>query len=418
MHDLLLKGGSVLTDQGIRVVDVAIHEGRIAAIGSGLGEAVRTIECDSAWVGPGFVDMHTHLREPGQEWKEDIATGTEAAAAGGYTALVGMPNTDPPIDTGHLARYVSDQARRTGRAAVVSAGCLTMGRSGERMAHLDELWDAGVRVFTDDGDTVQNASVLRAAMEYIAQLGGVVSQHAVDRDLSAFGYMHEGSVSSRLGIYGIAREADDVTIERDISLARLTGVRYHVQHLSTAGGVALVAAGKAEGLPITAEVTPHHLMFEHSDVMTTDPNFKMMPPLRSPSDRDALREGLRSGVIDVVATDHAPQGAVEKDVPFEEAMNGVIGLEWAASVTNGVVGLDQSEFFDRLSIAPARISGFERHGRPLGAGGSANIVVFDPRKTWKPVTTRSRSVNAPYFGREMTGKTRATILEGTITFEG
>ena len=199
MHDLLLKGGSVLTHEGISVTDVAIANGRVAAIGSDLGEAGETIECGGAWVGPGFVDMHTHLREPGQEWKENIASGTAAAAAGGYTALLAMPNTDPPIDSAHLARYVSDQAFRARNAYVVSAGCLTMERAGERMAHHDELWDAGVRIFTDDGDTVQNASVLRAAMEYVAQLGGVVSQHAVDRDLSAAGFMHEGSISSRRG---------------------------------------------------------------------------------------------------------------------------------------------------------------------------------------------------------------------------
>lgn len=416
MHDLLLKGGSVLTHEGISVTDVAIANGRVAAIGSDLGEAGETIECGGAWVGPGFVDMHTHLREPGQEWKENIASGTAAAAAGGYTALLAMPNTDPPIDSAHLARYVSDQAFRARNAYVVSAGCLTMERAGERMAHLDELWDAGVRIFTDDGDTVQNASVLRAAMEYVAQLGGVVSQHAVDRDLSAAGFMHEGSISSRLGMQGIPREADDLTISRDIELARLTAVRYHVQHLSTARGVALVKAAKEDGLSVTAEVTPHHLMFDHGEVLSMDANYRMMPPLREPSDTAALIEGLRRGIIDVVATDHAPHAAVEKDVPFEQSMSGVTGLEWAASVVNGVVGLDQHDFFDRISIAPARIAGFTDHGQPLAEGAAGNIVVFDPDKRWTPSSTRSRSNNSPYLGRELTGKVRATLLDGVLTY--
>lgn len=418
MHDLVLKGGSVLTHEGIRDTDVAISDGRIEAIGSDLGDAEQTIECDGAWVGPGFVDIHAHLREPGHEWKEDIASGTAAGAAGGYTALVAMPNTDPPIDSGHLARYVADQARRSNRAEVISAGCLTLGRAGERMAHLDELWDVGVRIFTDDGHVVANASVLRTAMEYVAQLGGVVSQHAVDADLSASGHMHEGAVSSRLGMYGIPREADNVIIARDITLAEMTGVRYHVQHLSTAQGVELVAAAKSRGLDITAEVTPHHLMFDHEDVRSTDSNFKMMPPLRDPEDTTALIEGLRAGVIDAVATDHAPHAATEKDVPFEHALNGVTGLEWAGAVTNGVGALDQAAFFDRMSAAPARIAGFDDQGKPLTAGASANIVVFDPGTVWVPTSTVSRSVNAPYFGRELTGKVKATIFRGAITHGG
>ncbi|MDK1018798.1 MAG: dihydroorotase [Actinomycetota bacterium] len=418
MHDLVLVGGSVLTDAGLRTTDVAVTDGRVTAIGRELGESREIVECSGAWVGPGFVDLHTHLRDPGHEWREDIGSGSAAAAAGGYTALVAMPNTDPPIDAGHLALRISDEARRVGKVAVVSAGCLTMGRGGERMAHLDDLWSAGVRLFTDDGDSLQNVAVLRSVMEYVAQLGGVVSQHALDADLSGAGFMHEGSVSSRLGIYGIPRQADDIVIARDIAIMRMTGVRYHVQHLSTAGGVALVAAAKAEGLPITAEVTPHHLMFDHTAVMSTDSNFKMMPPLREESDREALVEGLRSGVIDAVATDHAPQSAVEKDVPFEHALNGVIGLEWAASVVNGVVSLDQDVFFDRMSITPAAIAGFTDHGRAVAVGAEANLVVFDPNVRWTPTSTRSRSRNAPYLGRELTGRVEVTILGGAITYGG
>ncbi len=418
MHDLILKDGSVLTAEGIQTIDVAIADGEVAALGDDLGDATETIDCEGSWVGPGLVDIHTHLREPGQEWKEDVASGSAAAAAGGYTAIVAMPNTEPAVDTGLVARFVIEQGQRSGLVEVASAGCLTIGRSGERMAHIDELWDAGVRIFTDDGDSVANASVLRSAMEYVAQLGGVVSQHAIDAALSSAGYMHEGSISSRLGIYGIPREADDITIARDIALARLTGVRYHLQHISTAGGVELVAAAKADGLPVTAEVTPHHLMYTHEDVATTDSRYKMMPPLREASDRDALIDGLRTGVIDIVATDHAPHAASEKDVPFEHAANGIIGLEWAAAVTNEVVGLDQETFFERMSIGPSAIAEFTDHGNCLDVGQVANVVVFDPSTAWLPTTSFSKSRNAPYLGTELRGRVTATIFRGRITHAG
>jgi len=416
-HDLVLKGGSVLTARGIEITDVAVHDGHITKVGENLGESAISVDCTGTWVGPGFVDIHAHLREPGQEWKEDIASGTATAAAGGYTALIAMPNTDPAIDNGHLARYVADQGARSGMAEVVSAGCLTIGRQGEQMAHIDEMWEAGVRMFTDDGDVVQNAAVLRTVMEYVAQLGGVVSEHAMDIGLAKDGHMHEGAVSSRLGLGGIPSEADDIAIARDISLARMTGVRLHIQHLSTAGGVSLVGRAKEEGLNVTAEVTPHHLMFTHEDVRSTDANFKMMPPLRHPRDTQALIGGLKSGIIDAVATDHAPHAATEKDVPFEDALNGVLGLEWAAAATNTVAGLDQASFFDRLSTAPARIAGLATQGRLLAAGGPANIVVFDPAATWVPSATVSKSVNAPYFGKELIGKVRTTVFRGVITYE-
>ncbi len=418
MHDLILSGGSVLTSNGIQTTDVAISNGTIAALGADLGQAKDTIACAGAWVGPGLVDIHTHLREPGQEWKEDIATGSAAGAAGGFTAIVAMPNTEPAVDSGRLALFVAEQGRRAGLLEVASAGCLTIGRAGERMAHIDELWNAGVRIFTDDGDSVGNASVLRSAMEYVQQLGGVVSQHAVDAVLSSSGHMHEGSVSSRLGMSGIPREADDITIDRDIALARLTGVRYHIQHISTAGGVELLAAAKAEGLSVTAEATPHHLMYTHEDVATTDSRYKMMPPLREAEDREALIAGLTTGVIDIVATDHAPHSASEKDVPFEQAPNGVIGLEWAAAVTNQVVGLNQESFFQRMSIAPAQIAGLPDQGKPIEVNDAANVVVFDPEANWTPRTSLSKSRNAPYLGTTLKGRVVATVFNGVLTHGG
>lgn len=417
VHDLILKGGSVSTTDGIRIVDVAIDGGVIADLGDGVGGARRTIDCTGQWVGPAFVDIHTHLREPGHEWKEDIGSGSAAAAAGGFGALVAMPNTDPAIDSGHLARFVRERGAEVGLVDVHASGTITMGRAGVTMSHIDDLWSAGVRLFTDDGDSVADPGVLRGAMEYIGALGGVVAQHAVDPSLSRAGFMHEGPVSSRLGMYGIPGEADDITIARDLMLAGLTGVRYHVQHLSTARGVELVRQAKHEGMRVTAEVTPHHLAFDHQDVASTDANYKMMPPLRDTADRDALREGLVDGTIDAVATDHAPHAALEKEVPFEHAPNGVLGLEWAASVAIGSAGLAQEALFDRMSVRPAAIAMLAGHGNLLAAGVAATLTVVDPSERWTPVTTASKSRNAPYLGIGMLGRVRCTIKDGTLTYE-
>lgn len=414
MRELILAGGTVLTESGPVTADVRISDGHIAQIGQGIDGKER-IECGGAWVGPGLVDLHVHFREPGQEWKEDITTGSRAAAAGGYTAVVAMPNTDPAVDSGHLARYIKDRGIEVGLVDVFPAGAVTKGRAGTELAHLDELWDAGVRVFSDDGDVVADAGLLRRAMDYLVSRGGVIVQHAVDEGLSRGGHMHEGSVSSALGMYAIPSAADDVILARDIRLVEMTGARYHVQHLSTAGGVELVAAAKGRGLPVTAEVTPHHLAFDHHAAEGTDPSFKMMPPLRTGADREALRRGLADGTIDVVGTDHAPHAAHEKEVPWEEAPNGVLGLEWAAAVVNTFVGLDQAAFYDRLSIAPARIGQIEGHGIFPTEGAPANLTVFDPTIDWVPSTTVSRSANSPYFGRPLRGKVTVAILRGAVT---
>jgi dihydroorotase len=325
-----------------------------------------------------------------------------------------MPNTEPAIDAGHLARFVADRGRQVGLVQVVPAGCITAGRGGQKLAHLDELCDAGVRLFTDDGDTVADAGLLRRAMEYLAARDGVVVQHCVDAGLAAGGQMHEGEVSSRLGMAGVPSEAEEIAIARDIALVRMTGVRYHAQHVSTAGAVALIAAAKAEGLPVTAEATPHHLYFDHSYVEGADPRYKMMPPLRAQTDVAALREGLESGVIDVVATDHAPHADHEKDHAWEEAPFGVIGLEWAAAVVNTVVGLEAQDFFRVLSTAPARLAGIAGQGE-IAVNGPANVVVFDPDAACDTTATVSRSSNSPYLGLELTGVVVHTMYEGRFT---
>ena len=417
MTDTLIRGGIVLTAEGPVAGDVLIQEGRVSRVGPELGvEHSDIIEAGGSWVGPGFVDLHAHLREPGQEHKEDIASGSGAAAAGGYTAVVAMPNTEPPIDSGHLARFVVERGREVGLVDVRPAGCISSGRSGTSLAHIDEMWEAGVRMFTDDGDTVADAGLLRRAMEYTAQLGGVICQHAVDPGLAAGGHVHEGSVSSRLGMQGVPALAEQVIVARDLALVRLTGARYHAQHLSTAGGVRLIAEAKEEGLPVTAEVTPHHLAYDHEAVRDTDPVFKMMPPLASADDRAALVAGLRDGVIDAVATDHAPHAAHEKDVPFEEAPFGVTGLEWAGSVVRTVTDFDAVRFFERMSVAPARIAGLDDHGNWLAPGVPANLVVFDPDGTFTAERTRSRSQNSPHLGRSWTGVVLHTIHVGATTW--
>lgn len=414
MTSIAVRNGRILTADGLVETDVLLSDGRIEALGGDFN-AAETVDASGAWVGPGFVDLHVHFREPGHEWKEDIASGSKAAAAGGYTAVVTMPNTDPVIDAGHRARYVIDRGRQVGLCEVVPAGAITMGRSGETLSHLDEMWAGGVRIFTDDGSTVENAGLLRLAMEYVAERGGVIAQHPEDRGLSDGGHMHEGSVSSRLGVKGSPSVAEEVVVARDLALARLTGVRYHVQHVSSAGTVSLLRTARADGLNVTAEVTPHHLAFDHERVLSMDPAFKMYPPLRTSADIDALRTALIEGLIDAVATDHAPHSAFETEVTFEEAPRGVIGLETAAAAINTAVGMEPGVFFARMSENPARIGGFNRHGQPLAVGGPANLVVFDPEPTWIPTTFVSKAQNSPFLGKELRGRVVATIFEGRMT---
>lgn len=406
---IVVTAGAVLTDSGVRQADVLIEHGRIARIAPGIDTGGHeVVEAGGCWVGPAFVDLHVHLREPGQEWKEDIASGRQAAVAGGYLTVVAMPNTDPPIDAGHVAR----QVWRIDDPRVIPAGAITLGRGGARLSHLDQLWAAGVRIFSDDGDTVADGGLLRRAMEYIAQLGGVVAQHAEDPGLCRDGHMHEGSVSSRLGMRGLPAAGEEVIVSRDIALVELTGCRYHVQHASTAGTVELVRRAKAAGLPVTAEVTPHHLALDHTSVLTMDPVYKMYPPLRTPDDVAALREALADGTIDAVATDHAPHAAFEKDVTFEEAPRGVIGLETAAAVVNSTCGLDQDAFFRRMSRNPSTIL-----GEPSGAlaeGDPARLVVFDPDLEWQVTDFLSKSSNSPWIGAQLQGRVRATLAEAGV----
>jgi dihydroorotase len=409
-----IRNARVLTSDGVLEEDLLIENGIVTRVG-GEFEASDSLDAEGAWVGPGFVDLHVHFREPGHEWKEDVGSGSMAAASGGFTAVVAMPNTDPAIDAGHRARYLIDRGKKVGLCEVVPAGALTMGRTGESLSHLDELWSAGVRMFTDDGTSVADAGLLRLAMDYVAEKGGVIAQHAEDHGLSRGGHMHEGSVSSRLGMRGLPALAEEVVVARDLALARLSGVHYHVQHASTAGTAELIRKAKVDGLRVTSEVTPHHLFFNHENLLSLDPVFKMYPPLRTAGDMNAMQTAVKDGTIDAIATDHAPHAAFELEVPFEEAPRGVIGLETSAAAVNTVLGLSQSDFFARMSIGPARIGQFGRQGQAIEEGCPANLVIFDPAQAWIVNGFRSKSKNSPFGGIALKGRVVATIFEGRVT---
>jgi dihydroorotase len=414
---MVISGGLVLTPGGPVEADVLVADGAVSEIGSNLqGDTIH--DASGCWVGPAFVDLHVHLREPGQEWKEDVASGSAAAAAGGFGAVVAMANTTPAIDSGYLAEHIARKGVEVGLCDVFVAGAISLGRKGIELAHLDDLWDAGVRIFSDDGDSVADAGLLRRAMEYLQGRGGIVAQHAEDTGLAAGGHMHEGDVSSQLGIAGLPSIAEEVVVARDLQLVELTGCSYHVQHVSTAGSVSLVAAAKASGLPVTAEVCPHHLALDHTLVLGMSGSAKMYPPLRAASDVTALIDALKDGTIDCVATDHAPHSANEKEVPFEEAPRGVIGLETAGSVVNSAVDLPPMDFFDRMSVAPAHILGAKDHGQWLAEGTPANLVVFDPSREWKvPRHGASKSSNTPWADKVLTGRVELTVLRGNVTFQ-
>ncbi|MDH5422119.1 MAG: dihydroorotase [Acidimicrobiia bacterium] len=412
---IILKGGTVFgADQTL--ADVAVDGGRVVEIGTvAAGPDDRVIDCSGAWVGPGLVDVHVHLREPGQEWKEDIASGSRSAAAGGFTTVVAMPNTEPAVDSGQMARYVHDRGVEAGVVRVVPSGTISLERAGRKLSHIDDLWAAGVRIFTDDGDSVADAGLLRRAMEYIAELGGIVAQHAEDSGLAGRGHMHEGAISSRLGMIGLPSMAETIIVERDIRLVELTGCRYHVQHVSARATIEVIRRAKAAGLPVTAEVAPHHLAFTDRLVESMNPVAKMYPPLRSDEDVAALRVGLADGTIDCVATDHAPHSAHEKDVPFEEAPRGVIGLETAAAAINTSCALPIADFFDRMAVRPGQLLGLETG--PLVVGSPGDVTVFDPAANWTPETFVSKSANSPWIGHELTGRVRSTIYGGQVSFQ-
>lgn len=412
---VLIRNGVVLARDGLIAADVLSSRGVIERIEPDIGpDGHTTIDASGCLVGPGLVDIHAHLREPGQTWKEDLETGSRSAAAGGYTAVVVMPNTEPPIDNAAMVADIRARADEIGLIEMGVAASVTEGRAGRELSDLEALYRAGARLFTDDGDCVQDGEVLEEAMHLVARLpGAVLAQHAEDSVRARGGHMHDGEVSNRLGVPGIPAEAEEAVVRRDLELVRRTGARYHCQHVSSGGTVELIRMAKEAGLEVTAEVTPHHLSFDESHLEGLDPNLKMYPPLRTLDDRLALRSALIDGTIDVVATDHAPHSAEEKAVGFFDAPRGVVGLETAASVAWEAVG-DPDRFFECMSIRPARIAGLESQGHRLTAGAPANLVVFDPAARWVAGRLFSKSANSPYLGMEMTGRVVSTIHRGQV----
>jgi dihydroorotase len=420
---LFIEGGRVIdpasgTD-GPRTV--VVRDGRVAEISERVERPrdARVLDARGKWVTPGFVDLHVHLREPGQEYKETVATGARAAVAGGFTTICAMPNTKPVNDNASVAELVLARAAAAGLARVLPVGCISRGQAGEELAEYGELKAAGCVAVTDDGKPVTSSGLMRRALEYARAFGLPVAVHEEDPGLAGKGVMHEGATSTRLGLKGIPGAAEDVMVLRDLALLELTGGRLHVQHVSTAGAVRAIRDAKRRGLAVTAEVTPHHLALTDEDVAASgySTDFKMNPPLRSAVDVEAVRAGLADGTLDAIATDHAPHSAVEKDLEFDAALNGVVGLETAFSVCLGLVrkgALTERRLVEALTVGPARAFGLA--AGTLARGAAADVAVLDPDGEWlvDPARLHSKSRNTPWKGKRLPGRCLFTIVGGRI----
>ena len=410
---LVIKGGTVVDSTGERTADVVIENSVVKEIGKNLsGDSA--LDASGCIVSPGFVDLHTHMREPGREDCETIATASRAGARGGYTAIVAMPNTDPAQDNVAVVEYVREQGRRAGLVDVLPSGCITVGRQGLALAPMAELAKAGVQIFTDDGNGVQDPVLMRRALEYAKGLGITLAQHCEVASLTLGAAMNECCCSSDMGVPGWPALAEELMVARDIDLVRLTGAPMHFLHLSTARSVALVRAAKAEGLPITAEVTPHHLSLTQELLCGFDPVYKVNPPLRSIADVLALKAGVLDGTIDAIATDHAPHARRDKELPLDQAPPGMLGLETALGVVLSCMDLPITQVVALLSLRPAKIANAAAHGNDVAAGARANLCVFDPQIAWfvDPKQLASKSTNTPFVGRQLRGKVRHTIFNG------
>jgi dihydroorotase len=424
MRDILLKGGRVVDPStGLDGVgDVLISDGKIASAGTTLGtpDGAEVVDCAGLVVSPGFIDVHCHLREPGREDVETIATGARAAAAGGFTAVCAMPNTDPVTDNQAAFVFFHTLGRAADGARVYPIGAISIGQKGEQLAEFGEMVAAGAVAVSDDGKPVVSSQLMRTALEYARSFGIPVADHCEDPTLAAGGAMNEGLVSARLGLRGIPTEAEEIMAIRDILLARRTGGHVHLCHMSTKGSVELIRWGKDRGINVTAEACPHHLSLTEEAVEGYDTHAKMNPPLRSLADVEAVREAVRDGTIDVIATDHAPHHNDEKARAFADAPNGIIGLETALAVNvtwlvkPGIVSL--ATLIDRMACAPAKL--FHLGGGTLAKGALGDVTVFDPAREWvvDAKTFRTKGRNTPYSGKTLTGKTRLTVVGGRIAY--
>ncbi|GHI84370.1 dihydroorotase [Streptomyces xanthophaeus] len=421
MSKILIRGAKVL---GGEAQDVLIDGETIAEVGTGLSaEGATVIEAEGQTLLPGLVDLHTHLREPGREDSETVLTGTRAAASGGYTAVFAMANTFPVADTAGVVEQVWRLGKESGYCDVQPIGAVTVGLEGKQLSELGAMHDSAARVtvFSDDGKCVDDAVIMRRALEYVKAFGGVVAQHAQEPRLTEGAQMNEGVVSAELGLGGWPAVAEESIIARDVLLAEHVGSRVHICHLSTAGSVEIVRWAKSRGIDVTAEVTPHHLLLTEELVRSYNAVYKVNPPLRTERDVLALREALADGTIDIVATDHAPHPHEDKDCEWAAAAMGMVGLETALSVVQQTMVetglLDWAGVAERMSFAPARIGGLDNHGRPVSAGEPANLTLVDTsyRGVVDPAHFASRSRNTPYEGRELPGRVTHTFLRGRAT---
>ena len=421
---LLIRGGRVIDPRngvdGRR--EVLIRDGKVAEISERPIQATGAVVIDAAgsWVLPGFIDLHVHLREPGQEVKETILTGSRAAVAGGFTSIVAMPNTTPPIDSGPLARFVASRGREVNLCRVYPSGAITRGQQGQELADIGELVEAGCVCVTDDGRPVMNAGLMRRALQWALPLRVPIMVHEEDLSLSQGGAMNEGPFSAKLGIPPIPRSAEVTMVARDLVLAEETGGRVHFAHLSCEASVRLVRDAKRRGLRVTAEAAPHHFTLTEEAVDGWNTHAKMSPPLRSRRDVEAVREGLADGTIDAIATDHAPHGVGDKLVEFELAANGIVGLETALPLTLELIGqgvLDASRAAYLLSAGPAKA--FDLPGGQLGVGAPADVTVVDPHAEWTVDATEffSKGRNTPFHGRKVKGQVAMTLVGGRVVFE-
>jgi len=425
MTDILIQRGRVIDPAaGIdKRTDVLISKGKIVRVGrvdaAKMARSCKRIDAAGKIVCPGLLDIHVHCREPGHEAEETIATAAAAAVAGGFTTIVAMPNTHPVIDNDATVQYVLRQAANAGLARVLPAGAITKGREGEELAEMGIMAAAGAVAFTDDGIGVESTSVMQRALQYAGMFGTPIMQHCQDPDLGG-GVMNSGPMAVRLGLSGISPAGEEIMLERDLSLLARTGGRYHVQHVSTAGSVAMIRAAKQRGLPVTAEATPHHLLLTDAACCQYDPNYKMAPPLRWLEDVEAVRQGVAEGAIDCLATDHAPHAAEEKELEFALAPNGIIGLECAVGLYAKALidtgAMDWPALIERMTVAPAAVINVE--AAALAIGGDADVTIIDPKAdyTVEIGSWRSKSRNCPYDGWRLGARAVCTIVGGQVKF--
>ena len=417
--DLIVKNGRVIDPERKidAVTDVVIREGKIRSVGSASASDIPILDATGFIVAPGFFDIHVHLREPGTEEAETIATGGNAAVAGGFTAVAAMPNTNPPNDNPSITHYIVSEARRSSPARVFPIGAITKEQKGETLAEIGEMFEAGIVGISDDGKPVMDAQLFRRALEYARMFDMPVIQHCEDLHLSKGGLMHEGVYSTRLGLKGIPAAAEETIVSRDLILTEMTNSKYHVAHLSTRGAVEMVRAAKARGLRVTAEATPHHFILTDAAVADYDTNAKMNPPLRSSDDVAAVVEGIADGTIDAIASDHAPHHVNLKMLEFDRAPFGITGIETAVGLALTKLQLSFARLIELFSINPQKIMKVTPWG--LFEGSDADLTLLDPNRHWKfdVHQSRSRSRNSPFHGWPMKGKAVATIVGGKVVYE-